>query len=281
MGKNNIKQRNEEYERRTKLRKAEKLARLQQEINQADEEEPSVKEQIRIDAKNLIVAILLILFMLAVPSFEQSRKADIVAFFGEFLNLVSPLAEEGLPGMLFFVTIVAIWDGISVLPLRYVEFLVALSFQTVPEYLAVMLIGKTIGGIITYKVCNAFIKNEELEEIILSIGYSFYFNAISDLVRERPIFYGLVFRMFFPSILNCIALALLPLNMSQFVFIQFLHALILSWPQAALDYYPYIDKKVKTVRGIIHSSVGSEHADIIRRGIDTRMDIYKLSFVLT
>lgn len=77
-----------------------------------------------------------------------------------------------------------------------------------------MLIGKTIGGIITYKVCNAFIKNEELEEIILSNGYSFYVNAISDLVRERPIFYGLLFRMFFPSILNCIALALLPLNLS-------------------------------------------------------------------
>ena len=45
-----------------------------------------MKEQLRIDAKNLIVAILLILFMLAVPSFESTRKNDIINFFGQFLN---------------------------------------------------------------------------------------------------------------------------------------------------------------------------------------------------
>jgi len=36
----NMSQRNEEYERRTKLRKAEKIARLQHELNMAEEEEP-------------------------------------------------------------------------------------------------------------------------------------------------------------------------------------------------------------------------------------------------
>ena len=45
-----------------------------------------MKEQLKIDAKNLIVAILLILFMLAVPSFESTRKNDIINFFGWFLN---------------------------------------------------------------------------------------------------------------------------------------------------------------------------------------------------
>ena len=39
MGKNNIKQRNEEYERRTKTRKAEKIARLYQELNNPSDEE--------------------------------------------------------------------------------------------------------------------------------------------------------------------------------------------------------------------------------------------------
>ena len=81
-----------------------------------------------------------------------------------------------------------------------------------PQYVVIMLVGKTIGGFITYKACNLFIKNEDLAEIILSTGFSFYINAISDLVRKRPIFFGLIFRMFFPSILNCIALASLPLN---------------------------------------------------------------------
>ncbi len=189
--------------------------------------------------------------MLAVPSFESSRKNDIVATFGWFLNQVYPLTSEGLLSILGFSAIVAVWEGISVVPVRYAEFLTALCFHTVPEYMAVMLIGKTIGGYITYKCCNAFIKNEELEEVILNNGFSFYVSAIGDLVRERPIFYGLIFRMFFPSIMSCIALALLPLNETQFVFIQFLHALILSWPQAVFDYFPFIDKRVSTVRGLI------------------------------
>ena len=56
--------------------------------------------------------------------------------------------------------------------------------------------------------------------------------------------------------------------------------MILAWPQAALDYYPYIDKRYKSARGIIPSHAGPEHLDILRRGIDTRMDVYKLSFVI-
>ena len=132
--------------------------------------------------------------------------------------------------MLAFICIVAVWDGLSVVPIRYAEFLTAICFHTVPEYMVIMIIGKTLGGLITYKACNLFIKNDELEQVILSNGCTFYVNAIGDLVRERPLLYGLIFRMFFPSVMNCVALALLPLNQTQFVFIQFLHALILSWP---------------------------------------------------
>ena len=55
---------------------------------------------------------------------------------------------------------------------------------------------------------------------------------------------------------------------------------MLSWPQATLDYFPYIDKKVRMVRKIIHTT-GDEHADIIKSGIDaaSRMDFYKLGFL--
>ena len=121
--------------------------------------------------------------------------------------------------MLAFISIVAVWDGLSVVPIRYAEFLTAICFHTVPEYMVIMIIGKTLGGLITYKACNLFIKNDELEQIILSNGCTFYVNAIGDLVRERPLFYGLIFRMFFPSVMSCVALALLPLNQTQFVFI--------------------------------------------------------------
>ena len=123
-----------------------------------------------------------------------------------------PLAEEGPIGIIVFSAITAVWSGISILPNRYAEFLVALCYHTVPEYMLIMCVGKTLGGILTYKVCNFFIKNDELEEVMFSNGLSFYVNAIGDLVKERPIFYGLIFRLFFPSIMNCFALALLPLN---------------------------------------------------------------------
>lgn len=94
MGRNNIKQKNEEYAKRSKARKAETIARQLQQVDELQkrfdlnnlEEDTHVKEQIRIEAKNLIVAILLILFMLAVPSFESSRKSDIIEWFGWVLN---------------------------------------------------------------------------------------------------------------------------------------------------------------------------------------------------
>ena len=75
-----------------------------------------------------------------------------------------------------------------------------------------MIIGKTLGSIITYKIANTFMKNEEVEAIIHHSNCTFYVVAISDLITESPIFYGLLIRMFFPSMLNCLALALLPLN---------------------------------------------------------------------
>ena len=165
--------------------------------------------------------------------------------FGEFLKVLSPVADCGLIGILFYSSIVSFWDGLSVLNVRYVEFLVALSFNTVQEYVLVMIIGKTFGGFITYRMSQKLIKNEDVEDIILNHSCSFYVHAVSDLIREMPIFYGLMIRMFFPSVLSCIALALLPLNETQYVLVQFLNATILSWPQALFDYHPYIDRKIK------------------------------------
>ena len=140
-------------------------------------------------------------------------------FFGTVVQIITPLADQGLIGILFYAFMVSIWDGLSVVPVRYVEFLVAITFNTIPEFIAIMLIGKTLGGFLTYRIANTIIKSDDLEDVILSNSCSFYVHAVSDLVKEKPLFYGLIFRMFFPSIMNCIALALLPLNKAQFVFI--------------------------------------------------------------
>ena len=187
-------------------------------------------EQLKLDAKNVIMTIFLVLVIFAIPQFESSRKSDIIYFFGEFLRVLTPIADCGLIGIIFYSSLVSFWDGLSVLNVRYVEFLVALSFNTIQEYVLVMIIGKTLGGFITYRMSQKLIKNEDFEDIILNHSCSFYVHAVSDLITEMPIFYGLIIRMFFPSVLSCIALALLPLNETQFVLIQFLHASILSWP---------------------------------------------------
>ena len=229
--------------------------------------------------KNFITILSMICCMLAVPSFETNRKAEIIEIFGQFLYFIEPIADYGLPGLLVFAGIVAVWDGISVMQVRYAELMVAFCYQTVPEYMVIVILGKTLGGFITYRVCTKVIKNEQLDEII--DGYSCYVSSVRDLIRERPIFFGLIFRMFFPTIMNSPALAMMPINQSQFVFVQFLHALILSWPQAATDYYPFIDKRYKLSRGIIKTHGYNDHLDILRRAIDTRMDVYKLGFVIT
>ena len=230
----------------------------------------------KLDAKNLLITLVLILVMIAIPQIESSRKSEIANIFGSLLTILTPLTDCGILGILLYSCIVSLWDGISILPVRYVEFFVAISFNTVHEYVLVMIIGKTLGGIVTYKMANTFMKNEEVEAIIHHS--TFCVAAVSDLIIELPILYGLIIRMFFPSMLNCLALALLPLNQAQFVFIQFLHSLILAWPQAVFDYHPYIARKFNFDRhGKVHA-ITEDHEMIILGGIESRMDIYRLGY---
>lgn len=122
-------------------------------------EEPYRREQLRIDAKNLIVIILIVLLVIAVPSFEQNRKSDIIELFGACLQKIHPWSNQGLPGMLLFSALVAIWDGFSLLPVRYIEFMVALCFQTPTEYILIVVIGKTLGSLLTYKACRFMLQH--------------------------------------------------------------------------------------------------------------------------
>ena len=72
MGRGNIKQRNEIYAERSKTRK---IARLHQEMNLArgfesvitDEETELNTEQLKLDAKNVVMTIFLVLVIFAIP----------------------------------------------------------------------------------------------------------------------------------------------------------------------------------------------------------------------
>ena len=64
---------------------------------------------------------------------------------------------------------------------------------------------------------------------------------------------------------------------------------MLSWPQAALDYYPYIEKRMATLGSLIYDVetettkgyVWNEHMEVLRRGIDSRTEIYKFIFIIS
>ena len=71
MGRGNIKQRNEIYAERSKTRK---IAKLHQEMNLArgiddveDEETEINTEQLKLDAKNVVMTIFLVLVIFAIP----------------------------------------------------------------------------------------------------------------------------------------------------------------------------------------------------------------------
>lgn len=108
----------------------------------------------------------LALFPLIVNYLETSYKQEIVYFFGWFLNGVYSAAHQGLFSIFTFSTLVAIWNSVTLLPERYAEFLTAICFHTVQEYMAVMIIGKTIGGVITYKFCSFLFSNDTNRLII-------------------------------------------------------------------------------------------------------------------
>jgi hypothetical protein len=103
-------------------------------VNQAKSEaeaEQDARELSSINPVSLILLICLLLLMIAVPSFEQNRKHEIHSIFATIVNTMMPATELGIISILLYASIVAVWDGISVLPARYIELFVAMSFTSV------------------------------------------------------------------------------------------------------------------------------------------------------
>ena len=95
------------------------------------EKEWQTNKKMKLDAKNLLITLVLILVMIAIPQIESSRKKEIANIFGTFLQFLTPITDCGMLGILFYSSLVSLWDGISLVPVRYVEFLVALSFNSI------------------------------------------------------------------------------------------------------------------------------------------------------
>jgi len=217
--------------------------------------------------------------MIAVPSFEQNQKHEIHSIFAMIVNTMMPATELGILSILLYASIVAVWEGFSVLPARYVELFVAMSFTSVQQFVLIMILGKTLGGYITHKFANSLLKKERLFLIMFTCSSSFIFQSIQQMICKRPFFYGLLIRMFFPSVLINFYLALTPLSKTKFVFIQFLHAAIMSYPSALFDYYGFLDKKFKMVDGQVRL-IYTNHTDLVLKGLEKRMDIFKISLLI-
>lgn len=227
-----------------------------------------------------MMMIIILLFMIAVPSIEQNNKTDLHYILGKAINCMMPLTEYGLWSILLYAGIVALWDGFSLLPVRYIELFVAMSFSQVQAFVIIMVIGKSLGGYVTHTLANSILFNKKsFSEVLGTNSQSFVFKSITQLVCRRPYIYGLLIRMFFPSILINYYLALSPLPRQQFIFIQFLFATIISYPQALFDYYGFLDKKFKLINGQM-KIVFASNLDIITKCLDHRVDIYRFVFLV-
>lgn len=160
----------------------------------------------------MLLLISLLLIMIAVPSFESKHKPEIQTFFGNFVNELMPLTELGIYSIFLYAAIVALWDGVSLLPARYIELFVAMSFTSVQAFVIIMILGKTLGGYITHKLARKLLHKERALMVMFSNSSSFIFEAMQQLICKRPYFYGLLIRMFFPSVLINFYLALTPLS---------------------------------------------------------------------
>ena len=110
-----------------------------------------------------------------------------------------------------------------------------------------MVLGKAAGSIITYKLANLMLSKEELERIMLNNTNSFYFRSLESMVAEYPYSISILIKLFFPSILASIGLALmLPRQhgYQQYILITMLSALLAATPTAILDFYPFMQTKV-------------------------------------
>jgi len=126
-----------------------------------------------------------------------------------FAQQAGPISEKGPVGYLFYGSLVALWEGFSILPIRYVEFLIALNYTSYFDFILIIVLGKTAGSMLTYKLANYILSKNEMRQVIITITNTFYFRALESLMTDHPYLMSIGIKIFFPSILASIGPALL------------------------------------------------------------------------
>lgn len=105
----------------------------------------------------------------------------------------------GTQGVIYFIAIVAVWDGLGIIPCRYSELLVAINYSKTKDYMLIMSLGRAFSGIFTYKIANSVLRKGELEEIYFTHSSSYCMHRIKKYMKRHPLIMGIGFRLFFPS----------------------------------------------------------------------------------
>jgi len=113
------------------------------------------------EAKNIVIVMLITLILFAVPSLENARKTEIIQMLAAF-DQIFHLSNQGVFGMLCYSGLIAVWDGFQILPIRYVEFFVALNYPSYFDFILIVVLGKTLGSLISYQLANYILSKEEM-----------------------------------------------------------------------------------------------------------------------
>ena len=110
---------------------------------------------------------MFILFI--IPSLESTRRTEIYDALGWIhANILGHVSKLGPFGMACFIIMVAIWDGLGVLTIRYAELMVALNYDFITEYTFIIICGKTLGAFLTYKISMLTLHEEAVSHVLFA-----------------------------------------------------------------------------------------------------------------
>jgi len=161
--------------------------------------------------------------------------------------MTGPLSNRGIFGMICYSSLIAVWDGFQILPIRYVEFFVALNYPSYFDFIVIVVIGKTVGSFISYRLANYILSKEEMRQVMINTTSAFYFRAMEMQIRDHPFILCVAIKFFFPSIIASIAISLLLPSRNgrqRYTFITMIAAILGAVPCAIHDVYPFLANKI-------------------------------------
>ena len=212
---------------------------------------PENIEALKMEAKNIIIVMVITLILFAVPSLENARKTEIIHILAAFDQISGPLSNQGVFGMAYYSCLIAVWDGFQILPIRYVEFFVALNYPSYFDFILIIVLGKTLGSLISYRLANYILSKEEMRQVMINTTSTFYFRAVEMHIRNNPFPLCLVLKIFFPSIIASIGISLLLPSRNgqqQYAFISMVAAILGAVLSAIHDLYPFLATKIFSKR---------------------------------